>query len=68
MMTCVALCLVFDARRPAWIAAVLFALAIGLTRVALGVHWPSDVIAGWGFGLAWPMIWARWLPRETRAG
>jgi len=66
MMTGVALCLVFDARRPAWAIAILFALSIGLTRVALGVHWPSDVLAGWGFGLAWPVLCARWLPRLQR--
>ena len=36
-------------------AAVLFSLAIGATRPLLGVHWPTDVLAGWLFGLAW--VW-----------
>lgn len=33
--------------------AVTIALMIGMTRVYLGVHWPSDVIAGWAMGLTW---------------
>jgi undecaprenyl-diphosphatase len=64
MLTCLALCFAFDARRPFWWIGLLFAVAVGGTRVALGVHWPSDVAAGWGFGLAWATICARWLPRD----
>ena len=34
-------------------AAVLFALTIGLSRVFLGHHWFTDVLAGWMLGAAW---------------
>ncbi len=57
-------------RRPAKICilgvAVLLALAIGLSRIYLGVHYPTDVLAGWCAGLAWALICAvvaRWLQR-----
>ena len=33
--------------------ALLLGVSVGLTRVALGIHWPSDVVAGWCAGIAW---------------
>lgn len=38
---------------------MIFALIVGLTRVYLGAHWASDVMAGWCIGAAWAM--ALWL-------
>ena len=38
-------------RRCALAVAVCASILIGLSRIVLGVHWPSDVIGGWAWGL-----------------
>lgn len=36
-----------------WILAAAIVLGVGVSRVFLGTHWPSDVLAGWLFALLW---------------
>jgi undecaprenyl-diphosphatase len=36
--------------------ALLLTLMIGVSRVALGVHYPTDVLAGWTTGLVWALL------------
>lgn len=43
-------------RRLALAGAAFAALAAGISRPMLGVHWPSDVVAGWCFGLFWLLL------------
>ena len=46
------------------LVAMFLTLMVGVTRVYLGVHWPTDVLAGWTAGAVWALLcWltARWL-------
>ncbi len=40
-------------RGPAWAIALACAVLVGISRVYLGVHYPSDVAGGWAAGSAW---------------
>ena len=62
-------------RRWAWILAILIAFLIGLSRLYLAVHFPTDVLAGWVIGalllwavLHWEPALLRWWKKQTITG
>ena len=49
------------------IVAALLTIIVGISRIYLGVHWPTDVLAGWVMGSCWAMLcWTvmLWLQRR----
>ena len=68
MITFLALALIAapaKGRAAAIAVAAAMSVLVGLTRPFLGVHWPSDVVGGWAFGIAWVVVGAtlsrRWI-------
>jgi undecaprenyl-diphosphatase len=55
-------------RTALWVA-VISVIGVGLTRVWLGVHWPSDVMGGWLLGAtlvaAAVAVHRRWVPSAS---
>ena len=54
-------------RRATWTIAVLMIGLTGLSRVTLGVHWPSDIVGGILLGAAFALT-AAWWAQPERAG
>ena len=50
-----------------WIAAVIIAFLVGASRAVNGMHYPTDILAGWALGLAGAGIWLL-LERKVKNG
>ncbi|MEA3138478.1 MAG: hypothetical protein QOK23_647 [Gammaproteobacteria bacterium] len=52
-MAAIILCWPTRARWPMLTVSVIFVLLVGVSRIYLGVHYPSDILAGWSAAIAW---------------
>ena len=52
-------------RRATYAAAALYAVVLGWSRIWLGVHWPTDVLGGVLFSVAWTSGIMATLPVRT---
>ena len=54
----------------ALLVSALLAMLVGVSRVGLGVHWATDVLSGWAFGVAWAiagLLLSQWLASRGTA-
>ncbi|ENX39369.1 hypothetical protein F887_02860 [Acinetobacter sp. NIPH 2100] len=55
------LCRQHKHRNSVVLVSTLWFIAMGISRVYAGVHYPTDVLAGWGIGLIWTSLLWFWL-------
>jgi len=52
------------------LVSALLAMLVGVSRVGMSVHWATDVLSGWAFGVAWAiagLLLSQWLASRGTA-